>query len=155
MDTAVIVADESIAKTISEAKKLFNETWDLIDQKDRTPADDALMLHKAHTSCYLWRSAEKPVNHARGEWQVSHVYALLGFGAPALLHGRRSLDICLEHSIGGLDLAFGYEAVARAYMVLGDAAQAREFKRQGLAACEAIAEQDDRNYAAGEINGIG
>jgi hypothetical protein len=52
------------------AGTLFNETWDLIDKTDRTESDDALMLHKAHASCYHWIQVGTPKNHAQGEWQV-------------------------------------------------------------------------------------
>ncbi|HWQ06248.1 MAG TPA: hypothetical protein VN453_03450 [Feifaniaceae bacterium] len=131
---------------LSLAKTLFNETWDLIDKPDRTNEDNITMLHKAHASCFLWREANSPVNNARGEWQVSRVYSLLGMGQPALLHGKYSLSLCLENGIGGFDLAFGYEAVARAYRTLGDSAAAAENKALGLAACERIPEQDDRDY---------
>ena len=139
---------------LQEAKKLFNETWDLLDKKERTAAEDALMLHKAHTSCFLWREANSPVNDARGEWQVSRVYAVLGFGAAALLHGKISLDICLKNAIGGFDLVFGYESVARAYMVLGDAEQAAEFKKLAIAACDGVEKAEDKDYALSEINNI-
>jgi len=37
-----------------EAIKLFNETWDLMDLKERTPSQQVLILHWAHTTCYLW-----------------------------------------------------------------------------------------------------
>lgn len=139
---------------ISEAKRLFNETWDLLDKKDRTAEDDMLMLHKAHTSCYLWREANKPVNNARGEWQVSRVYAALKFGEPALLSGQRSLDICLNNNITGLDLAFGHEAVARAHAVLGNKARSDEHKALGLAAAETIADDADKKYTIGELENI-
>lgn len=132
---------------ISLARSLFNETWDLIDKPNRTDEDNIAMLHKAHTSCFLWREANNPVNNARGEWQVSRVYSLLGMGEPALLHGRYSLSLCLENSIGGFDLAFGYEAVARAYHTLGNTESAEANKALGLAACAQILEQDDREYA--------
>lgn len=138
------------------AIQLFNETWDLIDKADRTTEDNALMLHKAHTSCYLWMIEETstPTNHARGEWQVSRVYALLGMGEPALLHGQRSLDICLANGIGDFDLAFGYEAVARAKAVLGDASGAAEVKSLARTAAEAIAEQGDKDYVLSELETI-
>lgn len=139
---------------IQDAKRLFNETWDLLDKTDRTEADDAMMLHKAHASCCLWGEAHSPVNDARGEWQVSRVYSVLGFGAPALLHGRRSLAICRENGIGDFDLVFGFEAVARAHAVCGQTDEAKEYVRLALAACEGIAEDDDRTYAMGEINAI-
>ena len=128
------------------AIQLFNETWDLIGKKDRTDEDNITMLHKAHTSCYLWREAMNPVNNARGEWQVSRVYSILGEGRLALLHGRDSLSLCLNNQIGGFDLAFGYEAVARAYRTLGDTAYQEEYKQLGLSACAAIANPEDRDY---------
>jgi hypothetical protein len=140
---------------IQEAKKLFNETWDLLDKQDRTAEENALMLHKAHTSCFLWRSANNSVNNARGEWQVSRVYSVLGYGQPALLHAIRSLDICLENSIGDFDLAFGYEAVARAYSVTGDQEKMKEYKELAVSACDNISEDGDKSYALSEVNGIG
>jgi hypothetical protein len=105
------------------------------------------MLHKAHTSCFLWRDAKNPLNDARGEWQVSRVYSLLGMGTLALLHGKYSLELCLNNQIGGFDLAFGYEAVARAHHVLGDREKAAEYKALGFSACERIEDQGDREYA--------
>ena len=136
-----------MTENIRLAKSLFNETWDLIDKPDRTDEDNITMLHKAHTSCFLWREANNPVNNARGEWQVSRVYSLLGMGEPALLHGRYSLSLCLDNGIHGLDLAFGYEAVARACHTLGNTESAAANKALGLAACALILEQDDREYA--------
>lgn len=137
------------------AKDLFNQTWDLIDKTDRTRGEDALMLHKAHASCLLWRGAGKPVNNAVGEWQVSHAYCLLGMGAPALLHAELSLAICKENDIGGLTLAFGYEGLARAYAVLGDAGKSAEYKAAGLAICDTMEDERDREYVRGELNNIG
>ena len=37
------------------AVRLFNETWDLIEKKDRTGDDDSQMLEKAYASLYHWR----------------------------------------------------------------------------------------------------
>ncbi len=140
-----------MSENIDLAIKLFNETWDLIDKTNRTDAETITMLHKAHTSCYLWREANKPLNNARGEWQVSRVYSILGEGRLALLHGAYSLELCLENGIGDFDLAFGYEAVARAYKALGNAALQEKNKRLGLAACDAIADNDDRDYTIGNF----
>lgn len=140
-----------MSANIDLAITLFNETRELIDKIDRTDAETITMLHKAHTSCYLWREANKPLNNARGEWQVSRVYSILGEGSLALLHGAQSLAICLEHEIGDFDLAFGYEAVARAYKVLGNAALQEEHKKLGLTACDAIADNDDRDYTLGNF----
>lgn len=139
---------------IALAKELFNEAWDLMDKAGRSAEDDIAMLHKAHTSCYLWREAGSPVNNARGEWQVSRVYSMLNMGAPALLHGKYSLALCLENGIGGFDLAFGHEAAARAYRVLGDMEKAARHKALGLAACDGIGDEGDREYTKSNFNDL-
>lgn len=137
---------------IQEAKRLFNETWDLLDKTDRTDEDTILMLHKVHTSCFLWRAAESPRNDATGEWQVSHVYSVIQDGALALLHGQRSLAICLKAGLTGLVLAFGYEAVARAYVLLGDVEKAEEARTAGILAAQAEPDESERRYVLGELN---
>ena len=139
---------------INEAKKLFNETWDLLDKKERTDEENITMLHKAHTSCFLWQSVNNPTNNARGEWQVARVYSTLGFGEASLLHAKRSLKICTSNEIGGFDLAFGYEAVARAYAACGNGDECSKYKELAIKACEGIEKDDDKTYALGEINGI-
>ncbi len=143
----------------SEHKKLgielFNATWDLIDKSDRTETENFEMIHKAHASCYHWSmGGGTSLNEARGEWQVSRVYALLKMGEGALVHGKRSLDICLADGYADFDLAFGYEAVARAYAVLQDEENMKCYVQSALNACKDIKEEGDRKYALQEINGI-
>ena len=123
------------------AVDLFNYTWTLLERSDRTKSDDDLMVHAAHASRFHWDSIGEPVNHARGEWQVSRVYAVLGRGEPALHHARRCLEICEEHEIGDFDLAFAYEALARAHAVGGDAEAASRF----------AAEADDRDAVLADL----
>ena len=135
--------------------ELFNATWDLIDQPDRTEAEAFTMIHAAHASAYHWLMAGGSVlNQARSQWQISRVYAILGMGESALKHGQRSLDLCLANNVGDFDLAFGYEAAARAFAVLGNDSAKAENKSAALAACQAIAKTEDRIYAEGEINSI-
>src|SRR3712207_382671 len=71
------------------AADLFNTVWSLLERTDRTQADDDTMLHAAHASRYHWGQVGEPVNLARGEWQVSRVYAVLGRAEPARYHAQR------------------------------------------------------------------
>jgi len=100
------------------AVRLFNEVWRLLEKK-RTPAEDDRMIHAAHASRFHWGEVGTPVNLAIGEWQVSHVYAILGRAEPATYHALRSLAICEEAGIEDFPLAFAYEALARADAVAG------------------------------------
>ena len=126
---------------------LFNEVWRLIGSRE----DDERMIHAAHTSRYHWGEALdcKPENLARGEWQVARVYTVAGLPEAALRHARRCLDICEASGLGDWDLAYAYEAVARAYKVAGAAPEAAAYAK--LAADVPIAEDDDREHLAQDL----
>ncbi len=64
------------------------------------------------------------------------------------------LQICQENGIGDWDLAFAYEALARAYAVAGDAEQAREYTDQALAAAEDIVEDGEREIVLADLETI-
>jgi len=126
---------------------LFNEVWRLIETRE----DDERMLHAAHASRFHWGEAPEctPENLARGEWQVSRVYTALGLAEPALRHARRCLDVCEANGIGDWDLAYAYEAVARAYRTAGEQAEAAAYGK--LASEVPIAEEDDREHLAEDL----
>jgi hypothetical protein len=128
------------------AVDLFNAVWSLMERDDRSPADDDRMLHAAHASRHHWGEIGRPENLARGEWQISRVYAVLGRGEPALYHAGRCLDICTEHGIGDWDLAYAHEALARAYETAGDRERARASRRDAERAAEQIADAEDREH---------
>ena len=134
---------------------LFNATWTLMEKENRTRAEDDEMLHQAHASRHHWGASGTDAAHlARGEWQCSRVYAILGRSEPCLHHAQRVLDLCLENGIGDWDLAFAYEALARGHAVAGDAEQARAYTEQALAAAEDIAEDDERELVLGDLETI-
>jgi len=138
------------------AAQLFNETWRLMDQQDRTTDDDDRMIHAAHASRYHWGQVPEatPAHLARGEWQISRVYTVLGRAEPALHHARRVLDICERGGIGDWDLAFAFEALARAHAVAGDPAQARRYTDQALAAVRDITDEEDRALVLADLETI-
>jgi hypothetical protein len=126
---------------------LFNRTWELMGKQDRTVEEDDAMLHMAHASAHHWRaegSGATANNLARSEWQVSRVYTVLGRGEPAGYHARRCLEICQANGIGDWDLAYAYEALARAASVAGDPAAADTWAEQARRAAADIAEDEDR-----------
>jgi hypothetical protein len=126
---------------------LFNEVWRLM----RTREDDDRMVHAAHASRFHWGEAPecKPENLARGEWQVSRVYTVVGLAEPALRHAHRCLDICETNALGDWDLAYAYEAVARAYKTVGKDPEAKAYKK--LAGEIPIADDDDREHLLDDL----
>lgn len=125
---------------------LFNEVWRLMETRE----DDERMLHAAHASAYHWSEAPEcePKNRARSEWQLSRVYTVLGRGEPALHHARRCLEICEEHpeNIEDWDLAFAYEALARAHRVAGMNEEAAGYKQKAQELGEEISDPEDREH---------
>ena len=133
------------------ATELFNQVWRLLEREDRTEAEDAEMVHAAHASCFHWMQVGEPVHRARGEWQCARVYAVLGHPEASLRHARSVLDICRREGIGDFDLAFAYEALARAHTVAGDADEARRWADQARAACADIADEADREIVLADL----
>ncbi len=135
------------------AASLFNATWTYMDKADRTDEETDCMIHAAHASRYHWEqvSSHQPYHLARGEWQVSRVYAILHRSEGALAHGQRCLEICEANGIGDFDIAYAHEALARGYAAAGD----REgFRRHHLAAQQfgqEIADKEDRDLLLADL----
>jgi len=127
------------------AAQLFNRVWTLIEMPERTPQQDDEMIHAAHASRLHWTRVGPPVRGARGEWQCARVYSVLGRAEPALWHARRCLAM-LEELGGGedWDLAAAYEGLARASAVAGDRAAVDSWRARSRAACQTIADPEDR-----------
>jgi hypothetical protein len=135
------------------AVDFFNETWKLLDKPDRTPEEDARMIHLTHASRLHWQFAGSPQEFAVGEWQVSRVYSVLRQPYSALYHGRRSLDIAACHDLKPFYLAFGQEAVARALaMTDPQAAQSHIAAARKIAA--EITDPEERKILEDDLSSI-
>ena len=126
---------------------LFNHVWTLLEQPERTAAEDDAMLHAAHASRHHWGEAGEPRHLARGEWQISRVYSVLGRGEPALHHARRCLEL-LDLSGDGeeWDVPFAHEAIARAALVAGELQTAERHLVEARRLGAQIEDADDREH---------
>ena len=141
----------SISRPTGLGVGLFNHAWTLLESADRTPdADRRDDPRRACIAAPLGRGRE-PVNLARGEWQCSRVYAVLGRAEPALWHARRCVDINEANGRADWDIASAYEAMARASAVAGDPARRGEWKAKAVAALDGIADPDDRDVIEGDL----
>lgn len=135
------------------AINLFNHVWTLMDllERDQTQIDE--MIHAVHASRYHWGNVGTVLESARGEWQISRVYAVLGRAEPALYHARRTLQLCLENGIGDFDLAFAYEAMARALKIdaRGEAPESAHYLSLAYQAADNIKEAEDRQIILDDL----
>ena len=92
------------------AVDLFNHVWTLLATPDRTMDQDDEMLHAAHASRYHWGEVGDAANRARGEWQCSRVYSVLGRPEPApsttrgaawTVRGERARRLGPRRRVGG------------------------------------------------------
>lgn len=117
------------------AVSIFQSVWGLLEKTDRTPDEDEKMIKAAYASCYHWGEVGTAVNQARGEWMISHVFAILNHPAQALHYAQRCLTITQDNNFGDFDLAYAYEAMARALAAGGDKTEAQHYynlaERQG------------------------
>jgi hypothetical protein len=123
----------------------FNLVWSLMEKKSRTKEEDDRMVHAAHASRFHWGEIGTPTEFERGEWQISRVYSVLKRSQPALYHAKICLEICQENQIGDWDIAFAYEAMARAHAVAGQKEESRKYIELAQRAAEQIKEKGDKD----------
>jgi hypothetical protein len=133
------------------AAELFNLVWTMLETPDRTPDQDERMLHAAHASRFHWGETGTPVNVARGDWQVSRVYAVLGRAEPALHHAHRCLATCRDNRLDGFDLGCVYEALARASLVAGRDDDAVRYAELARGVGSRISDDEDRDVLLGDL----
>jgi hypothetical protein len=136
------------------AVDLFNYTWTLLDNKERTPEQDEEMVHSAHASRYHWGIAGTAKNHARGEWQIARVYAALKRFAASAHHAQLYMDACKMHDFDDWDLPFAHEGLARANVSI-DSQKAREHLKAARDAGGNIKKEEDRDWLYKNLDEIG
>ena len=136
------------------AVDLFNKTWDLLEKEDRSQMETDHMIHCAHASRYHWEFAGDALNIARGEWMISHVYAILWRAEPCLYHAIRCLEVTLQNEIKDFDLAFAYEAMARGYNIAGNEVETEKYFLLAKVAASKIKDTKDRDYFLSQLKTI-
>jgi hypothetical protein len=132
----------------------FNLVWSLLDKKERAMEEDDKMVHAAHASRFHWGEIGTAVEFERGEWQISRVYSVLKRPQSALYHAKRCLEICKENKIGDFDIAFAYEAMARAYTAAGEKVESERYVSLAKEAGEQIKSKGDRDYFFSELKTV-
>jgi len=126
-------------------------TWRLLEKAEPTPDEAEEMLQAAYASCYHWRQVGTALEQARGHWLISRVCAVLTRPEGALHHARRCLEICEGEGYGDFDLAYAFEAVARAAASAGHAAECRQWRELARQAGDAIQDPEDRQLFLSDL----
>lgn len=129
-----------------------NEVWGLLSKESRTKQEDENMIHAAHASHYHWSKIGKPINIQRGHWLISHVYAVLNIPDQALYHANKCLFLTKEHGFVDFDLAYAYEAMARANAAAGNRSEAAKYLKKARDAATKIEAEEDRQLFTSDLN---
>jgi len=128
-----------------------NETWELLEQPERSNHDIDELLGRAYAAAYHWRRAARrsPENDARASWLVSRVHAVLGHGELALHHADQCAAAVSAAGLEDFDLAYAHEARARALACLGrDEEAAGELE---AARAVPVADEEDRSIVESDL----
>jgi hypothetical protein len=108
----------------------FNGAWSILDQRERSPADEQRLLALGYASFWHW--TQRPdctdANLSVAHWLLSRVHVVLGDPRLGRHHAEWSLRVSERPGVGPFYRGYACEAVARAASLAGD----------GLAAAEAL-----------------
>ena len=145
-------ADEDIARWHRRfAVDLFNRSWDLLEQPERSPDDDAEMLAAAFGSAYHWAQVGTAENRALGDHQIAKVASHAGQPALALHYARRALEAVEVGHFGDWQVAAAYEGMARASAAAGDIAGRDYWVQRCTVALGAVPDAADRSVVAEQL----
>ena len=129
------------------------QTWNLLGKEDRNEKDDFRMLNFAKSSLYHWPKSPKfePINEQRAQWLVSHVYAILGKGDQAMRYAEKTIRITKKHGFNDFDLAYAYEALARAHAAAGNKEECNSWLKKAKEAGNLINGKEDKKIFDGDL----
>ena len=134
--------------------EMNNQVWGLLEKKDRDQQDENRMIAFAKSSLFHWYNSPnfQPVNAQRGEWMISHVYAVLNKSDKALEHALNCQKLTAELELKDFDLAYSLEALARAYAVGNNKEKFKEYIELAKKAGENIKDDEDKKYFLNDLN---
>lgn len=129
------------------------QTWKLLGKNDRNEQDDTRMINFAKASLFHWQYSPKfkPANEQRGQWLISHVYAILGMGEEALESAMETMRLTQQHNFKDFDLAYAYEALARAHAASGNLNEINNWIKKAEKAGELIKNKEDKKIFLGDL----
>ncbi len=136
------------------AAELFNRTWELLDQPERTAAEDQEMLGAAYGSRYHWRIVGGPKQHCVSDWQVSRVWAVLGDAAKATTHGELSLELAERNGLGPFYTGYAHEALARAAALAGNNEESSRHLAEAEELSLDISKTDDADLLRSDLSDL-
>lgn len=135
----------------SEAARLFNACWTLLELPDRTADDDATLLTNAFASRHHWHEVGSLEQWIIADWMVARAAAAAGDGELAVRFAQRAFDAAGDPDIEDWMVASAAEGVARAYAALGDAASRDDWLALADTLVASIGDDESREVVSGQL----
>lgn len=131
----------------------FNAAWALLDKQDRSADEDGLLRETAHASLYHWLKREdcEASNVSIGLWQVSRVHAVLGEGELALHYARECVRVSELQKLLPFYRGYGYEAEARAALLIGDGGLAADALKIAQECAQAVENEEEQGLLRADL----
>ena len=146
--------NDQIEQHAAFAKIANNRCWELLALEHREPNQNFELIEAAYASQWHWRIAGTALHRQRSEWLISHCHAAAGHGGEALRHAQRCWEITQESSalMQDFDHAYACEALARAYRLLGQTANAERWYNEAVKMGTKISDDEDRKIFDGDLS---
>jgi hypothetical protein len=133
------------------AVRLFNRTWELLEQPDRDPAGDRVMLATAMASRLHWDGIGTEENLAAGDWLVAHIASHLGYADLALDFAAAAHELAAGADVPRWLLASTQEGLARAHAVAGHAGERDRWAAEARSTLEGVDDAEDRELIESQL----
>lgn len=90
-------------------------------------------------------------NLSIGYWQLYRVYSTAGLGERAVYFGKQCLEVSLEHKFY---IGYAYEALCRAYALLGQTEASKEAYSTALIYVEQIVDENSKEMLVKDLQTI-
>lgn len=134
----------------------FNDCWNYIDKKDRSPDDIENMILLANASVWHWKQRTdcQPMNLSVGYWQLSRVYALAGNFDLAQTYANQCLSIGIDNSLPPFYIGYAYEALARVAFGCKEVQKANILLKEAFAELEKISEPEEKSILETDLKDL-
>ena len=131
--------------------QLFNRTWELLDDSNRSPAQDREMLGAALGSHYHWSLVGDEKNFAIGDWQVARVLVEIGDPQLAQQFADLALRRAVDGNLGPFLVGYGHEILARVAAAKGDVEARDNHLARAADILSMIEDDEERSLLAGDL----
>lgn len=134
----------------------FNQTWNLLDKRERTSAENEEMIHLCHASFWHWTQVKHHTlqNISIGYWQLSRVYAVVNNGERAMAFAERCVAVSHEAGLAPFFMAYALEAQARAESLLGRVEDSRTSLRRAAKFVQLITDDASRQMVEADLGEV-